>query len=164
MASALLVALVSSCAIATTPEQAAEGALRSRLNAMVAPEAYRSGRLPEDLATAWRSRVAADLEGWYDQGLAGLHLRGAAHTARDLMERPGPIVTLVEVGRVVIPRASIDGDAATINGAGIEYTMHFAPGSWNKATVEGATMCRFELRWTDARWLVEDETCNESGG
>src|SRR5688500_17557138 len=119
-------AIASGCALAVTPEHAAEGALRSRLNATIAPDGYRSGRVSAHLAAAWRSRVGADLEGWYGERLAGLHVRGTAHTARDLMERPGPIVTWVEVGRVVIPRASIDGDSARIDGAAIEYRTHFA--------------------------------------
>ena len=161
---ALGVALASGCAVAMTPEQTAEGALRSRLNASVAPDGYRSGRLSVDLAAAWRARVATDLVAWYRKNLAALHLMGTAHTARDLMERPGPIVTFVDFRRVVIPRASIDGDSARIDGAAIEYTTHFAPGSWDEEVLDGTTMCRFELRRVDARWLVEEETCNESGG
>ena len=105
-----------------------------------------------------------DLVAWYGKRLATLHLMGTAHTARDLMERPGPIVTLIDFRRVVIPRASIDGDSARIDGAAIEYRTHFAPGSWDEDFVDGSTMCRFELRRVDTRWLVEEETCNESGG
>lgn len=160
----LALAIASSCALPVTPEQAAEGALRSRLNAMVAPEGYRSGRLPEDLAAAWRARVTTDLVAWYTDRLAVLHLQGTAHTARDLMERPGPIVTFIDFGPVVIPPASIDGDSARIDGAAIEYRTHFAPGSWDEEYLDGTTMCLFELRRVDTRWLVEEETCNESGG
>ena len=106
--------------------------------------------------------MATDLEAWYIGRLAALHLMGTAHTARDLMVRPGPIVTMIDFGRVVIPSASIDGDSARIEGAAIEYRTHFAPGSWDEEFVDGVTMCRFELRRLDARWLVEEETCNES--
>ncbi len=150
--------------MANTPEETAAGALRARLNASVAPEGYRSGRLPMDLAAVWRARVATDLVAWYTERLAARHLMGTAHTARDLMERPGPIVTLIDFGRVVIPPASIDGDSTRIDGAAIEYRTHFAPGSWDEAFLDGATMCRFELRRVESRWLVEEETCNESGG
>lgn len=91
-------------------------------------------------------------------------MQGTAHTARDLMEQLGPIVTSVDFGRFVIPRASIDGDSARIDGAAIEYRRHFAPGSWGEEFLDGTTMCLFELRRVDRRWLVEEETCNESGG
>ena len=150
--------------MSVTPEQAAEGALRARLSATIAPEAYRSGLLPPELAEAWRSRAATDLRTWFGESLVRAHLGGTETVTGNLMERPGSIVTFVDVGRVVVPRASIDGDSASVAGAAIEYSTHFAPGSWNEATVEGATMCRFELRRIDGRWLVEDETCNESGG
>ncbi len=158
------IALASGCAIAVTPEQAAEGALRSQVNATVAPEGYRSGVLPPEMAEAWRSRVVNELGAWYSESLMRSHLGGTNNVTASLMEQPGPIVTSVDVLRLHMPRASIDGDSARIDAAAIEYTTHFAPGTWDEAHVEGTTMCRFDLRRLDARWVVVDEGCNVSGG
>jgi hypothetical protein len=161
---ALGIALASGCAVAITPEQAAEGALRARLSADVAPDSYRSGVLPPELAEAWRSRVANELGTWYSESLMRSHLGGTNNVTASLMEQPGPIVTSVDVLRLHMPPASIEGDSARIEGAAIEYTTHFAPGTWNEAHVEGTTMCRFDVRRLDARWLIVDEACNVSGG
>lgn len=84
---ALGVALAG-CAVASTPEQAAEGALRAQLNATIAPEGYRSGALPPELAEAWRSRVANDLGAWYIDSLVRAHLAGTENVTASLMELP----------------------------------------------------------------------------
>ncbi len=157
-------ALASGCGIAVTPEQAAEGALRARLNAEVAPAGYRSGALPPELAEAWRSRAASDVGPWFGEGLRVALVDRIRTLTANLMEQPGPIVTSVDVLRMHVPPATIEGDSARIDGAAIEHTTHFAPGSWNEELVEGTTMCIFELRRVDARWVVEEEACNVSGG
>lgn len=161
---ALGLTVASGCAVAITPEQAAEGALRSRLNATVAPAGYRSGVLPPEMAEAWRSRVANELMPWYSESLMRSHLGGTTNVTASLMEQPGPIVISVDVVRLHMPPASIDGESARISEAAIEYTTHFAPGTWGEAQVDGTTMCRFDLERVDGRWLVVDEACNESGG
>ena len=138
--------------------------MRAQLNATLAPESYRSGVLSPELAEAWRSRVANDLRVWYSESPLRSHLGGTNNVIASLMEQPGPIVASVDVVRVHVPPASIDGDSARISEAAIEYTTHFAPGTWNETHVEGSTMCRFDLRRMEARWVVVDEACNVSGG
>lgn len=164
MGLALAVALAAGCVAAITPEQAAEGALRAQVNATVAPNGYRSGLLSADLAEAWRSRVAADLSGWYGENLTRSHLDGNRNVTASMMEQPGPIVMSVEILDVILPPATIEGDTATIREAAITYMTQFAPGTWHEAEKEGVTMCRFDLRRVDGRWLIQDEGCNVSGG
>jgi hypothetical protein len=162
----VLAALTASCSVRApgSPEAITEGALRSSVQELVAPAAYRTGLLDPATGEAWLRRAASDYAQWYaspvlDQILTGIHNVVVAHEAQ-----PGPIASSVEVTAIDVPSASVSGDEASVEYATIRYVTHYAPGTWTQEAVSGVTMCNFTLHRASSGWRVVDESCNVSGG
>ncbi len=147
-----------------SPDSIVQGALRSSVEYVVAPAAYRSGLLPAALATEWIARAESDYGQWYRGPALNQHLLGLRNVVGALTTQAGPIATSVEVKRIEADPAVVDGDYARVDQASIWYVTHYAAGTWNPADVPGVTMCHFGLRRASGEWRVEDEGCNVSGG
>lgn len=71
--------------------------------------------------------------------------------------------TSLDIQSIDVPKAVVDGNQATIDGASMEYTTHFAPNTFAELKVAGTVMCRFDLHLDDAEWRVFGGACNEGG-
>jgi hypothetical protein len=147
-----------------SPETVAEGALRSRAEAEVAPPDYRCGKITDSQAAAWFDRVEREYRRWYaspmlDRMLAGLEMVVNSHRQDGV-----PIVASVDITSVHVPFASITGDVATVEEASISYVYHFVAETWSPTDVPGSTGCWYTLHRAAAGWRVVDASCNVSGG
>ncbi len=81
----LMICLTNCGLLQGSPAAAVESALRAGIDANVAPEAFRSGVLPADLAAAWTARAEAEYQRWFTGPALDQHLILAPNRDRSLL-------------------------------------------------------------------------------
>jgi hypothetical protein len=146
-----------------SPEAIVEGALRSNLEALVAPPAYRSGLLTPELADSWVARAESEYRAWYASPTIDRMITGIHNVTGALMAQPGPIETSVDITMVDVPSATVDGDEATVDYATMSAVKHFAPEAGADADVVYGAMLSCKLHLTENGWRVTDASWTDSG-
>jgi hypothetical protein len=162
---ALLMIGLTNCAFPQeSPSSVVDGALRAGVDAIVAPEAFRSGVLPPDLAAAWTARAEAEYQLWFAGPALDQHLTGLRNVVAAAGTQPGPIVVSVDMQGIDTGTIKVEGDSAHVEGATVRYRKHFAPDTWSQSEESGVTECFFDLHRDAGRWRVVTDGCNVSGG